>query len=414
MSKIKIGITIGDINGIGAEVIIRSLMNKKMLDLCIPIIYGSSKVLSYYKNIMDATDFQFSNITDATRPANGKINVINCWEENVNIEMGKASADSGKYAHIALDRAFNDVKAGHIDAVVTAPINKAAMKLVNFPYPGHTEFFTEKLNESSLMTMVADDLRVALVTNHLPLKDVADKVNKETILKKLKIFNDSLTNDFGIQKPTIAVLGLNPHAGDEGAIGSEEQDIVRPVIIEAKKSGMMTMGPYSADGFFGSSQFQKVDGILAMYHDQGLVPFKAITFGTGVNVTTGLSIVRTSPDHGTAYDIVGKNKADGSSMRSAIYTAIDIVRSRKDWADMTSNTLVRRETRSIERTSKYSNKRDKDARPSDKAPYDAKRKEAKQWEKRKEEKSKIEAKAPEKTSIEASEKEPKPSEKAAE
>ena len=177
MSKIKIGITIGDINGIGAEVIIRSLMNKKMLDLCIPIIYGSSKILSYYKNIMDATDFQFSNITDATRPVNNKVNVLNCWDENINIEMGKATADSGKYAHIALDRAFNDVKAGNIDAVVTAPINKAAMKLVNFPYPGHTEFFTEKLNESgSLMTMVADDLRVALVTNHLPLKDVAEKI----------------------------------------------------------------------------------------------------------------------------------------------------------------------------------------------------------------------------------------------
>lgn len=366
MNKIKIGITIGDINGVGSEVIIRSLMNSKMLNHCIPIIYGSSKVIAYYKNVMGANDFQFSTISDAARPTPNKVNVLNCWDENINIEMGKASAESAKYAHIALDRAFNDVKAGLIDAVVTAPINKAAMKLVNFPYPGHTEFFTEKLNEgNSLMTMVADDLKVALVTNHLPLKDVTDKINKETILKKLNIFNQSLINDFGIQKPTIAILGLNPHAGDDGAIGAEEQDIIRPLIIESKKSGLLVMGPYSADGFFGSSQYQKVDGILAMYHDQGLIPFKAISFGNGVNVTAGLSIVRTSPDHGTAYDIVGQNKADGSSMRNAIYTAIDIVRYRKDWEEMTSNTVVKREIRSTSRGAKYSNKRE--PKPSEKA-----------------------------------------------
>lgn len=349
MEKIKIGITIGDINGIGPEVIIKSLMNKRIYNFCIPIIYGSSKILSYYKNTLDELDFQYVNISDVTAPAHNKACVVNCWDDNVNIEMGKATEEGGKYAHIALDRALNDIKAGHIDAIVTAPINKAAMQLTNFPYPGHTEFFSENMQgETSLMTMVSNELKVALVTNHVALKDVAANVNKETVKKKLKIFNQSLINDFGISKPTIAVLGLNPHAGDEGAIGSEEQDFIKPLIIEAKKNGLFAMGPYSADGFFGSTQYQKVDGILAMYHDQGLVPFKAMSFGNGVNVTAGLSIVRTSPDHGTAYDIVGQNKASGDSMRTAIYTAIDIVKNRKEWKEMTANALGKREPKPSE------------------------------------------------------------------
>lgn len=349
MDKIKIGITLGDINGIGPEVIIKSLANKGMLNFCIPIIYGSSKILSYYKNTLDDIDFQYVNIGDAGSPPSNRICVVNCWDDNVNIEMGKATQDGGKYAHIAMDRALTDIKAGLLDAIVTAPINKAAMKMTNFPYPGHTEFFTEELKEgTSLMTMVANDFRVALVTNHVAIKDVSSQISKESIIKKLKIFNQSLINDFGITKPTIAVLGMNPHAGDDGAIGAEEKDFIKPLIIEAKKNGIIAMGPYSADGFFGSNNYQKVDGILAMYHDQGLIPFKAISFGNGVNVTAGLSIVRTSPDHGTAYDIVGQNLASGDSMRNAIYTAIDIVKNRKNWKEMTANALGKKEPKPSE------------------------------------------------------------------
>ena len=301
MDKIKIGISVGDINGVGLEVIIKSL-SQRITDFCTPVIYCSSKIVAYHKNIVGAEDFQFNSLTSAHKLRYDRINVVNCWQDDVTISLGKLTESGGKYAQISLEQATNDLQEGLIDALVTAPINKKAMQMVGFPYPGHTEFLTARFNAySSLMLMVCDNLRVGLVTNHLPIKEVSAAITKEQVALKLKLLNKTLRKDFGIEKPTIAVLGLNPHAGDEGAIGEEEEKFIRPAIIEAKKKNILAMGPYPADGFFGSGQHRKFDGILAMYHDQGLVAFKALTFGTGVNFTAGLPIVRTSPDHGTGY-----------------------------------------------------------------------------------------------------------------
>lgn len=343
MSKLKLGITIGDINGVSTEVIIKALSDERMLNLFTPIIYGSSKVVSYYKNMV-SENFQFSTISSAESAKYNRVNVLNCWEEKADIELGKATVDGGKFAHIALDRAVRDFQDNQIDGIVTAPINKHAMKMADFPFPGHTEFIADKFKSSeSMMMMVSDTLKVALVTNHEPVSKVASLVTKDLIIKKLNILNKTLIEDFGIQKPIIAVLGLNPHAGDDGAIGSEDESDVKPAVLEAKKSGMIVTGPYPADGFFGSSQFKKVDAVLAMYHDQGLIPFKALSFGSGVNFTAGLPIVRTSPDHGTAYDIAGKNLADESSLRSAIFAAIDIANTRKEYHSDRENQLVRKD-----------------------------------------------------------------------
>jgi len=342
MSKIKIGITLGDINGIGPEIIIKSLSNKELLDHFTPIIYGSSKVIAYHKNIVTESSFQFSTVAGPERAFNGKVNVINCWDENVNITLGKASEEGGKFAHLSLEKAVFDLKSGLIDAVVTAPINKKAMKMSGFRHTGHTEYITEEVGGNGLMMMCSELMKVALVSNHLPLSDAAGIITKENVSSKLKVFHDSLQQDFGIEKPIIAVLGLNPHAGDEGTIGNEEIEVIRPVIIEAKKSGMLVMGPYPADGFFGSSQFTRVDGILAMYHDQGLIPFKALSFGKGINFTAGLSVIRTSPDHGTAFDIVGKNEADPGSFREALYAAKDIVFNRKQYEEDRANSLLKK------------------------------------------------------------------------
>jgi 4-hydroxythreonine-4-phosphate dehydrogenase len=341
MSKLKLGITIGDINGVSTEVIIKALSDERMLNLFTPIVYGSSKVVSYYKNIV-SDSFQFSTISSAETAKYNRVNVLNCWEEKADIELGVATVDGGKFAHIALDRAVRDFQDNKIDGIVTAPINKHAMKLANFPFPGHTEFIADKFKSSeSMMMMVSDTLRVALVTNHEPISKVADLITKDLVAKKLNILHKTLIEDFGIQKPIIAVLGLNPHAGDDGAIGSEDDKHVKPAVLEAKKNGMVVTGPYPADGFFGSSQFKKVDAVLAMYHDQGLIPFKALSFGNGVNFTAGLPIIRTSPDHGTAYNIAGKNLADASSLRSAIYEAIDIANTRKEYHSDRENQLKR-------------------------------------------------------------------------
>ncbi len=343
MKKLKIGISSGDMNGIGPEVIIKTLSNPKILDYCIPIIYGSSKVMSYHKNIVKDINFSFISTADPERASKSKVNVINCWDESPNISLGQATEEGGKYAHIALDRAINDVNAGKLDAIVTAPINKEAMQMTNFPYAGHTEFLTDQLKKKeSLMMMVSDNIRIALATNHLPISEVSQNITKDKLILKLKLFNRSLIQDFGIQKPTIAVLGLNPHASDNGVIGDEEEKVIRPVIIEAKKNGVHAIGPFPADGFFGSNKFTKVDGILAMYHDQGLVPFKALSFGNGVNFTAGLPIVRTSPDHGTAYDIAGKNEADPGSFRTAMYLAMDLARNRIQFKEDRSNKLEKK------------------------------------------------------------------------
>ena len=332
MEKVKIGITIGDINGIGPEVIIKALSHPKMREICVPIIYGSAKAMSYHKNTIKGADFSFISTSSPKTAAKHKINVINCWDETVNISLGKMTEECGKYAYIALDRAVEDLKNGALDALVTGPINKKAMKEANFPHNGHTEYLTEKAGQkSSLMILANDNLRVATVTGHIPVKSVASTISKELVEQKLNHFHRSLQKDFGLDKPRIAVLGLNPHAGDDGVLGDEEDQVIRPIIIAAKKNGQLVMGPYSADGFFGNQMHLKVDGVLAMYHDQGLIPFKTISFGNGVNITAGLPFVRTSPDHGVAYDIAGMNKANEESMRSAIFAAIDIIRNRKQF-----------------------------------------------------------------------------------
>ena len=345
MEKLKIGISIGDINGIGLEVILKTVADARILNLCTPIIYGSSKVISYHKNIVQV-EFPFANLRSATDAELGKVNVVNCWQESVNILLGKMNEVGSKYAYKSLESAVSELKSGFIDALVTAPIHKHGMQLVGFPFIGHTEYLTEHLGGSeSVMLMVCDSLRIGLVTNHLPIEKVAANVTREQIVKKLTILNDTLRVDFGIEKPTIAVLGLNPHAGDDGSIGHEEETVIRPAIEMCKEKGIIAMGPFPADGFFGSGAYKKYDAILAMYHDQGLVPFKLLSFGDGVNYTAGLSAVRTSPDHGTAFDIAGQNIANPASFRKALFTAIDIARNRKNYIEMTANPVKSRSTK---------------------------------------------------------------------
>ncbi len=340
MNKFKVGISIGDINGIGPEVILKVLSDERILDICTPVIYGSTKVISYHKNIIDNNSLRFQGISSGDKAVLGKINVVNCWNDNVNITLGKATEDGGKYAYIALEKAVQELKENKIDALVTAPINKKAMNMAQFPHAGHTEYLTKASNhKESLMLMVNDSLRVGLVTNHLPLKNVSEAITKDKLKSKIKIFNDTLKVDFGIEKPVIAVLGLNPHAGDDGVLGEEEEKIIRPTIIEAKKRGIMVMGPYPADGFFGSGLYKKFNGILAMYHDQGLVAFKSLSFGDGTNYTAGLGFIRTSPDHGTAYDIAGKNIANPSSFRKALYLAKDVYHHKIAYKEDHANTV---------------------------------------------------------------------------
>ncbi len=342
----KIGITAGDINGVGLEVVIKALADKRILGQCTPVIYVNSKVLVYHKNIVEKNNFNFQTTKGAKSLQEGKVNVINCFPDNVNINLGEATSEGGSCAQKSLEAALHDFNNGDIDAIVTAPINKKAMQMAKFPYPGHTEFFTDQYAVSdSMMFMVDDNLRVGLVTNHLAIKDVAANVTREKVQQKLNIMYSSLREDFGIVKPRIAILGLNPHAGDGGAIGSEDDDMIRPLVIDAKKKGRFVNGPYPADGFFGTGMHKKFDGILAMYHDQGLVPFKALSFGSGVNFTAGLPLVRTSPDHGTGYDIAGKDLANPSSFRAALFTAIDVVKNRKEFKLNHDNPLKSRKKR---------------------------------------------------------------------
>ncbi|MEI6408913.1 MAG: 4-hydroxythreonine-4-phosphate dehydrogenase PdxA [Bacteroidota bacterium] len=349
MSNITIGITCGDINGIGLEVILKALALKKAGPAFKIVIYGSTKVVAYHKNIITQENIQFHSVNTPEEALADRINIINCWNDNVNITLGKPTELGGKCAYQALERAVKDLKAGLLDAMVTAPIHKKAMQLAGFPFIGHTEYITNEFGaKNSLMLMVSDTLRVGVVTNHLPLSKVAEAVTKEKVLRKILIMSETLKIDFNMERPTIAVLGLNPHAGDEGAIGDEEARIILPAIEEAKAKGVMAFGPYPADGFFGSGQYHKFDGIMAMYHDQGLVPFKALSFGAGVNYTAGLSIVRTSPDHGTAYDIAGKGEADETSFIKALYLAAEIVRNRNEYLEMHANSLERRKQKALE------------------------------------------------------------------
>lgn len=351
MNKIKIGISTGDLNGIGPEIIIKTFSQPHIMRACIPVIYGSSKVMAYYKNISKDVHFSFINVKNAQNASPSKVNIVNCAEDNLKIEIGKASKESGTFAKMCLAGMMEDVKAGFLDAIVTAPINKYAMQLADFDYPGHTEYLAKTFDtKDTLMFMISENIKVGLVSGHVPIRDVADKVKKQAIDAKLKVLHDSLKVDFGIEKPMIGVLGLNPHAGDGGKIGVEDEEEVKPAIIEAKKKGILAFGPYAADGFFGSSNYAKMDGILAMYHDQGLVPFKTISFGSGVNFTAGLPLVRTSPDHGTAYDIAGKNEADPHSFMHAVYAAIDITRNRKEYKKFGENSIKKKPKRDLEVT----------------------------------------------------------------
>jgi 4-hydroxythreonine-4-phosphate dehydrogenase len=338
--KIKIGISIGDVNGIGLEVIIKSLAELQILDYCTPIVYGHTKVASYHRKALGMGDFAFNVISSADAANPKKVNMINCWEEDVKIDLGVSNEIGGKYALISLEKATDDLVSGAIDALVTAPINKHNIQSETFKFPGHTEYLQERSGSSDvLMFLLSEDIRVGVVTGHIPLTSVAQSITKEKIVKKLVMMNDSLKKDFWIEKPKIAVLGLNPHAGDNGLLGSEEEQIIMPAIQEAFDKGVICFGPYPADGFFGKGSFRQFDAVLAMYHDQGLIPFKTLAFSTGVNYTAGLKFVRTSPDHGTGYDIAGKNEADPSSFIEAIFSAIHIVERRREQEELLKNQL---------------------------------------------------------------------------
>ncbi|MCD8385430.1 MAG: 4-hydroxythreonine-4-phosphate dehydrogenase PdxA [Bacteroidales bacterium] len=328
---IRVGITHGDINGIGYEVLLKTLEDNRMLELCTPVVYGSAKIAAFYRKLLDFPQVPFTQVKGGEEIVDGVNNIINVVGEDVKVEPGTSSEVGGQAAFASLERAVADLKEGHIDVLVTSPINKRNIQSENFKFPGHTEYLEATIGDGSqaLMVLCAKDLRVALVTTHLPIKDVPAAITKEEILNKLRIFNRSLIRDFGIEAPRIAVLSLNPHAGEDGLLGTEEKDVIIPAIEEAKQQGILAFGPYAPDGFFGAGRFVKFDGILAMYHDQGLAPFKALAMDAGVNFTAGLPYVRTSPDHGTGYDITGRGEASPESMREAIYSAIDIFRNRQ-------------------------------------------------------------------------------------
>ena len=355
---VKVGISLGDINGISPEVVIKSLADNRLLLDCTPVIYGSSKVLSYYKKTLQLNEFNYQSIKKAEDAKPRKVSVINVWQDDVNIEMGKPTETSGKCAFEALKAATDDLAAGKVDVLVTAPISKEAMGKTGFKFPGHTEYLADLAGEEeALMLMVSSTLRVGLVTSHIPLKEVSETITIDGVAKKIAAFEQSLKRDFGIQRPRIAVFGLNPHAGENGKMGSEEHDVIIPAIGRAKNDGILAFGPFPADGFFGSSSKSQYDGVLAMYHDQGLAAFKALAFDEGVNFTAGLPIVRTSPDHGTAYDIVGQDKASGDSMRNAIYLAIDVHRNHLFEKEISANPLeIQTEDRREKRRNPRENK----------------------------------------------------------
>lgn len=331
-----VGITIGDYNGVGPEIIIKVLSEPRASKNIIPVVYGSTKVLSFYKKLLKNEDFNYNHIKTISQVNPKRVNVINCWEDPTEVQPGLVTDEAGSCSYLALKKATEDIKEGLINAIVTAPINKKNIQSPDFNYPGHTEYFSQNFGSGeSLMLLVAEDLRVGVMTGHIPLNDVSSNIAYEKLLEKVKIFEKSLKKDFNIVKPKIAILGLNPHAGEGGLLGKEEEDILIPAIEELKKRGILAFGPYPADGFFGMMQYKKFDGVLAMYHDQGLIPFKTLAFEKGVNFTAGLSIIRTSPDHGTAYNIAGKNIADESSFREALYLAEDILKNRNETVSYT-------------------------------------------------------------------------------
>lgn len=338
--KIKIGITHGDINGINYEIILKALLDPTIYEICIPIVYGSSKVAGFYKKELEnVSTVNFNIITSPEAASNKQPNLINCSDNNIKIDVGLSTPEAGRYAIEALSRASSDLKDGLIDAIVTCPINKANVQSEDFNFKGHTEYFADKFECNQLMFMISDRFKVGILSNHEAIKDVSSKVTEEAIFAKLAMINDSLIKDFTVTNPKIAVLSLNPHAGDNGVIGDEENDVIIPTIQRAKEQGIDAFGPFAADGFFTSNSFYKFDAVLAMYHDQGMIPFKLLASEDGVNYTAGLSVIRTSPAHGTAYDIAGKNVANATSLRYAIYAAVEIHRNRKLHKEITKNPL---------------------------------------------------------------------------
>ena len=340
--NIIVGISIGDLNGIGSEVILKTFEDARMLELCTPVIFANVKILSFIKKTLELTA-PLHGIDKIDQLVVGKINVLNVWREGVDLNFGKNDDNVGKYAIKSFTAATKALKENQIDVLVTAPINKYNIQSEDFKFPGHTDYLNQELEGNALMLMVQDNLRVGLLTDHVPVNEVAKHLTEKLIVQKIETIKKSLVQDFGINKPKIAVLALNPHAGDNGVIGKEDDEIVRPTLKKLFEKGTLVFGPFAADGFFGSGQYEKYDAVVATYHDQGLIPFKTLSFGNGVNYTAGLNKVRTSPDHGTAYEIAGKGLADYNSFKEAVYTAIDIYNSRADYAEISRNPLKTKE-----------------------------------------------------------------------
>jgi 4-hydroxythreonine-4-phosphate dehydrogenase len=345
-NKLKIGISHGDVNGISYEVIIKTLMDSRINEICTPIIFGSPKVLAYHRKALNIEDFSPTGISTPEEARGNKTYIINCVDENIRVELGKCTDSAGIDSFKALKAATDMLEAGKIDALVTGPVNKQNIQHSEFSYSGHTEYLQARFEaDEVMMLMVSDLLKVGLVAGHVPVSVLSSMITRELVVEKLKILAKSLLVDFGIRNPHIAVLGLNPHAGDNGLLGSEEQEIISPAIGQVKEQGITALGPYAADGFFGAGRFRQFDAVLAMYHDQGLAPFKSLCMDNGVNFTAGLPVVRTSPAHGTAYELAGKNEASATSFRNALYLAIDVARKRELYKDISANPLLSAKTR---------------------------------------------------------------------
>lgn len=336
--NIIVGISIGDLNGIGGEIILKTFEDPRMLEFCTPVIFASAKTMNFFKTHFNS-EINFTNLNNISQIVSGKVNVFNCWSEPVTIEFGKEDLKIGAYAIKSLQAATTALKENHINVLVTAPINKHNIQSDDFKFPGHTDYLAQQLEGESLMFMVSDTLRVGLLTDHVPVKDIVNHLNEALITKKINTIYKSLLQDFSIVRPKIAVLGINPHTGDNGVIGTEDDTILRPTLEKLKKQGKLVYGPYAADSFFGSNNYKNFDAIVATYHDQGLIPFKTLSFGQGVNFTAGLNKIRTSPDHGTAFEIAGKGEADANSFKEAVFTAIKIFKNRFEYEELTKNPL---------------------------------------------------------------------------
>ncbi|WBL22281.1 4-hydroxythreonine-4-phosphate dehydrogenase PdxA [Zunongwangia sp. HRR-M8] len=338
--KIKLGISIGDLNGIGSEIVLKTFDDSRMLEFCTPVIFASTKIISFLKKKYKL-GINFQGIDNAEEVIDGKINIVNVWKESVTINFGEEDLKVGEYAFKSLEAATEALKNDKIDALVTAPINKHTIQSEKFNFPGHTDYLAKELQGESLMLMITDDLKVGLLTDHVALKDIAEVITPELIKKKIRIIQQTLKQDFRIRKPKIAVLGINPHSGDNGVIGKEDEEVLKPTLNEFREKGELVYGPFSADSFFGSKNYKNFDAVIASYHDQGLIPFKTLSFGRGVNFTAGLSKVRTSPDHGTAFEIAGTNSANISSFKEAVFKAIEISSCRNEYIELTENPLKR-------------------------------------------------------------------------